>query len=67
MHQNKDPFLQGSAMERKHMAWVAGAPVLSVLSPVPPEQAVEPVTKLAALQSLHILSGTEHGKNWGGE
>lgn len=40
MHQNKDPFLQGWATERKHMAWVAGTAVLSVLSPVPPEQAV---------------------------
>lgn len=67
MHQNKDPFLQGWATERKHMAWVAETVVPSVPSPVPPEQAVEPVTKLAALQSLHILPGTEHGKNWGGE
>lgn len=49
------------------MACVAGTVVLSVPSPVPPEQAVEPVTKLAALQSLHILPGTEHRKNWGGE
>lgn len=74
MHQNNDPFLQGWATERKHMAWVAGIVTLSVPSPVPPEQSWQPCRACTSClaqsmgrigvenEGAHIQSCS--GRNW---